>query len=88
MLVLNMPLQFKVGETRDCRINGEPKRVTWRDEKTLVIEPDDVRVIASQVMEPDMMTLFCAEPDEDASQYQVTDNADGSITVMAPLFKK
>jgi hypothetical protein len=28
------------GDTIDCRINGKPKRVTWRDEHTLVIEPD------------------------------------------------
>jgi hypothetical protein len=24
----------------DCRINGKPKRVTWRDEHTLVIQTD------------------------------------------------
>jgi hypothetical protein len=28
------------GDTIDCRINGEPKRVTLRDESTLVIGPD------------------------------------------------
>jgi anaerobic glycerol-3-phosphate dehydrogenase len=28
------------GDIIDCRINGKPKRVTWRDEHTLVIEPD------------------------------------------------
>ena len=34
----NIPSTF--GDTIDCRINGKPKRVTWRDEHTLVIEAD------------------------------------------------
>jgi hypothetical protein len=38
MFALNIPSTF--GDSIDCRINGEPKRVTWRDEHTLVIEPN------------------------------------------------
>jgi hypothetical protein len=38
MFALNIPSTF--GDSIDCRINGEPKRVTWRDERTLVIEPN------------------------------------------------
>ena len=38
MFALNIPSTF--GDTIDCRINGKPKRVTWRDEHTLVIGPD------------------------------------------------
>jgi hypothetical protein len=38
MFALNIPSIF--GDTIDCRINGKPKRVTWRDEHTLVIETD------------------------------------------------
>jgi hypothetical protein len=38
MFALNIPSTF--GDTIDCRINGKPKRVTWRDEHTLVIESD------------------------------------------------
>jgi hypothetical protein len=38
MLALNIPSTF--GDTIDCRINGKPKRVTWRDEHTLVIQTD------------------------------------------------
>jgi hypothetical protein len=38
MFALNIPSTF--GDTIDCRINGKPKRVTWRDERTLVIETD------------------------------------------------
>jgi hypothetical protein len=36
MFALNIPSTF--GDTIDCRINGKAKRVTWRDEHTLVIE--------------------------------------------------
>ena len=36
MFALNIPSTF--GDTIDCRINGKPKRVTQRDEHTLVIE--------------------------------------------------
>ena len=38
MFALNIASTF--GDTIDCRINGKPKRVTWRDEHTLAIEPD------------------------------------------------
>ena len=38
MFALNIPSTF--ADTIDCRINGKPKRVTWRDEHTLVIEAD------------------------------------------------
>ena len=38
MFALNILSTF--GDTIDCRINGKPKRVTWRDEHTLVIETD------------------------------------------------
>ena len=38
MFAINIPSTF--GDTIDCRINGKPKRVTWRDEHTLVIEAD------------------------------------------------
>ena len=38
MFALNIPSTF--GDTIDCRINGKPKRVTWRDEHMLVIEAD------------------------------------------------
>ncbi len=42
MFALNIPSTF--GDTIDCRINGKPKRVTWRDEHTLVIEADPYAV--------------------------------------------
>jgi hypothetical protein len=45
MFIIHMPEDFKVGDTQPCRINGESQRVTWRDQHTLVIEPDDVRQV-------------------------------------------
>jgi hypothetical protein len=40
MFFISVPETFKVGDTTDCRINGVPQRLTWRDKNTLVIEPD------------------------------------------------
>jgi hypothetical protein len=45
MFMIHLPIAVGVGDTADVRINGEPARVTWRDEETLVIEPDDARSI-------------------------------------------
>jgi hypothetical protein len=45
MFFLTLPKSVKIGDTVDCKINFKTKRVTYRDEKTVVIEPDDVRSI-------------------------------------------
>ena len=42
---ISMPPDFKIGETRDCRINKQAERLTWRDKDTLLIEPGDARKI-------------------------------------------
>jgi hypothetical protein len=44
MFALNIPSTF--GDTIDCRINGKPKRLTRRDEHTLVIEADPFAIAA------------------------------------------
>jgi hypothetical protein len=36
---ITLPNSFKIGDTVARRINQKPKRVTWRDKDTLVIEP-------------------------------------------------
>ncbi len=59
MFTIAMPTEFKVGDTSDCRINGEAKRLTWRDNDTLVIEPGDARPILSLDREDDMIHFIC-----------------------------
>jgi hypothetical protein len=60
MFLLTMPKTFKVGATADVRINARPKRVTWRDARTLVIEPDDARVILDvHEAGPDQIRFVC-----------------------------
>jgi thiamine biosynthesis protein ThiC len=61
MFMINMPLDFKVGETRDCKINREPKRITWRNQHTLVIEPDDARQIFHTEVDGDMRCFMCGD---------------------------
>jgi hypothetical protein len=63
MFVIHMPVNFKVGDTAGCRINGEPSSVTWRDKDTLVIEPDDARTIELQVVENGLRCFICSDAD-------------------------
>jgi hypothetical protein len=57
-----MPLNFKIGATADCKINGEPARVTWRNQHTLVIEPDDARQIFHIETDDQERCFFCGDP--------------------------
>jgi len=59
MLMISMPTTFKVGDTQDCRINGKPERLTWRDEDTAVIEPGDARKIVSVNRSRDLIHFVC-----------------------------
>jgi len=43
MFIITMPASFNVGDTIECKINAAPERVTYRDELTLVIEPNGER---------------------------------------------
>jgi hypothetical protein len=62
MFMINMPKSFKVGETADCRIDGEPARVTWRRPNELVIEPDDVRrIFHADVGDNNLRCFMCGD---------------------------
>jgi hypothetical protein len=61
LFVLNMPLTFKVGDTADCLINKAPACVTWRDNHTLVIEPEDARQIFHVETDDKMHCFFCGD---------------------------
>ena len=39
MFSIYMPATFKVGDTADTTINGERRRLHYKDAETLVIEP-------------------------------------------------
>jgi hypothetical protein len=69
MFLLNMPKSFKLGDSVDCRINGEPARVTWRDADHLVIEPSDVRLILAIGREGELNTFMCGDPGAGRSDY-------------------
>jgi hypothetical protein len=58
MFMIHMPKTFSVGDTKYCRIDGELNQVTWRDENTLVIEPDDVRAIVTRVNDEGNLVCF------------------------------
>ena len=63
MFIMTMPDTFKVGDTADVRINGETKQLTWRDTRTLVIEPNDHRAIhlIESSVDTELRTFFCTD---------------------------
>jgi hypothetical protein len=61
MLMLNMPLDFKVGETRPCRINFEPTTVHWRDDGHLVLGGTEAREILSIHEGPGLRGFICSD---------------------------
>jgi hypothetical protein len=69
MLLLTVPATHKVGDTMDCRINGGPARVTWRDEGTLVIEPGDARVILETSLGNNGRQFVCGGRGETRDDY-------------------
>ena len=69
MFIIHMPLDFKVGDSADCRINGEPKRVTYRDANTLVIGKNDARAIITTEVDGALRAFFCGHAGKSAEQY-------------------
>ena len=64
MFFLSLPTSVKIGDTVDCKINGAPRKVTWRNAETLVIEPDDARriVMIDQVGD-NLRSFVCSDAD-------------------------
>ena len=85
MFMISTPKTFKVGDTIDCRINDAPQRLTWRDENTLVIEPDDARTIVTRVTEGDLICFICGDKGELANEYRVDDAPDHSGFVVSAM---
>jgi hypothetical protein len=64
-LIIHFPDSFKIGDTTNCVINGEPAQVQWTDAKTLTILPDDRRVIEQRKPSGDGLVLFlCSSTSE------------------------
>jgi hypothetical protein len=72
--IITMPADFKIGETRDCRINRQPARLTWRDKDHLVIEPGDVRQIVHIARDGGLICFACG--DADGTLPHITTEAD------------
>jgi hypothetical protein len=62
MFLISLPSTFQVGDSADVRINGKPARVTWRDRKTLVIEPNDRRPVLAVKSSGGEMHILCGGP--------------------------
>jgi hypothetical protein len=71
MFVMHMPESFKIGDSADCNISGEPARLTWRDKDTLVIGNDDARTILSSHVENGLRCFFCSDRGVPADQHGI-----------------
>jgi len=75
MFIVHMPLDFKVGDSADVRINKKPTRLTWCDEHTLVIDDNDARRIVTMQIQGDLRCFICG--DADGEQYSLEEAPDG-----------
>ena len=76
MFCISLRVSVKIGDTADCRINGEPRKVTWRDDKTLVIEPGDARTIIDVHGDGKLRFFTCGNA--------VADGGTDGITIIRP----
>jgi hypothetical protein len=79
MFYLNLPAETKIGDTVPVKINGDPARVTWRDKKTLVILPNDVRPIFHTALDGKLRAFFCGSASD--SKGVVERRPDGAVIV-------
>jgi hypothetical protein len=71
MFMISMPKTFKVGDTEDCRINGKPERLLWKDASTLVILPDEAHPIVTMRLDGDLRCFMCGRAGAEATDYVV-----------------
>jgi hypothetical protein len=69
MFTIDTPKTFNVGETIDCRINGEPSQITWKNADTLVIEPNDPRAVLNTRIDGESRIFFCGHAGATKDQY-------------------
>jgi hypothetical protein len=67
MFFISLPATVKVGDTADVKINGEPRKVTYRDAKTMVVEPDDARCIVDVQRCGELNSFVCSDADGNAA---------------------
>jgi len=79
MFMIDTPKTFKVGDTIGCRINGEPARITWRDDDTLVIEPGDARCILRTRSEGNKRVFICGHEGTGKDRYTVEKQSGGAV---------
>jgi hypothetical protein len=83
MFFMTLPKSMEIGDTVDGKINGEPKQITYRDAKTLVIEPGDARTILEKMDAGGGLQSFVCSDADGTSDFQiVTPDGRGGAAVM------
>jgi hypothetical protein len=83
MFMMQTPKDFKIGDTKKCRINFKPARITWKDANTLVIEPGDERAILHTQIDGELRVFMCG--DDNRPQGSTVEKLPGGVIVTAPL---
>ena len=78
MFFIGLP-NIRIGDTINCRINHVPAQVTWREADTLVIEPDDARIIITSVQDgPQGAIRFtCGDRGKTRADYGIANDDSG-----------
>jgi len=88
MFVMHMAENFKIGDSADCRINGEPTRLTWCDKNTLVIGENDARTIVTTHIENGLRCFICGDADDTQYGVEHVPGGEGFIVFAKPDNKR
>jgi hypothetical protein len=72
MFTISLPDTHNVGDTMDCRINGSPAKLTWRDKDTLVIGENDARkILMIQPGDNGLNMFVCTDKEPTCRSFQL-----------------
>jgi hypothetical protein len=80
MLIIEVPVSFKIGSSGDFKVNGELRRVIWRNENTLSIAPGFLHRILS-INDQDGTRRFVCTPPAPVSCRSITKAAASSSPI-------
>jgi hypothetical protein len=64
MFYIEMPPAFAIGDHANCCVNSYPVRIHWQSATTLIIEPNDRRVIIHTEIDGGATIFLCGNSGE------------------------
>jgi len=70
MLIIHMPMSFRIGDRASVRINLKPASIWWRDAETFVVnDTDERRILDRSAGGRDLQCFICSDADVDAEEF-------------------